>query len=77
VVLNLLKRVEVVLTEPFLSDRAVVTFHVCVLLWLARLNVHQLNPTLRGPNLKCGADIFRAVIKANGIGLATLSDDLV
>ena len=75
--LGLFDAVDDVLVQPFVPDRADVALDVSVLLRLAWLDVRQGDAVLFSPIQQRGTDLFRAVIHADGLGLALPLDDVV
>jgi hypothetical protein len=62
VILDLLDCVPDELAKPFLADSPIVAFDIGVLLWLARLDIEQVNAALLRPGLQFSADVFRTVV---------------
>ncbi len=63
--------------QPFGSDRSVVALDIGVLLGVSGLDMHQSNFRLFGPVLQCAADVFRAVVHADGQRFTAPANDLV
>lgn len=59
------------LVEPVIAHRSVVSFHISILLWLARLAVLELNALRLSPRQELATDVFRPVVTANGSGFTT------
>ena len=75
--LHFFDAVEVIPPKPFRADSRVVSLDIGVLLRLARLNVDQADSNLLRPVLKTTADLFGAVVQANGEGFSAPGNDLV
>ncbi len=69
-VLGFLDRFDDVLVKPFVSDGAVVTLDIGVLLRLSWLDMLDDNPVFLSPNQQLTTDVFRAVVDPYGAGLA-------
>ena len=61
-ILGLLDGFDDVLVQPFVSDGAVVTLDIDVLLRLAGLDVLDGDAPLFGPDQQLATDVFRAVV---------------
>lgn len=77
IVLHLLNGLEQVVTEPVVADCPVITFDVVILLWVTGLDMIQPNAWTFRPGDEGAADVFRAVVAANGLRFATPLDDLI
>src|SRR5690606_11066592 len=74
--LNVIKGVPVVLGQPFVANRAIKPLHICVLLWLTRLDIFKPNTAAQSPRNNGRTEVFRAVIAPNCYRTATPVDDL-
>ena len=75
-VLYLSYAVEQVLLQPVVPNRAVVALDIGILLRLPGLNMLQSNATLLRPGLYCTTDVFRAIVTAERLRLASPFDNL-
>ena len=74
---NLVKGMEQVEVERFLSERSIESFYNSVLSRFARLDKSEFNVFILGPGFEVFADKLRAVITADVGWLATHLDDAV
>lgn len=65
------------LVEPVIAHRPVVSFHISILLWLARLDVLELNALLLSPRHELATDVFRPVVTANASEFTTPLNHLI
>ena len=77
VILGLFYAFDDVLIQPFMPDGSVVTLNVSILLWLAGLDMIDLNVARLSPIPQFATDIFRAVINADCLRLAAPFNDPV
>ena len=63
--------------KAFLAQFAVKVLHVGVLRGLARLDVNQVDLAIQRPCEETATGQLRAVVTANGLRQAALSDDLI
>ncbi len=62
VILHFSDTVKQILTEPVVTDRAVVTLDVGILLRVARLDKTQFNTTIFSPCRQYSTDVFRPIV---------------
>lgn len=74
---NLSDRFEQFLIQPAVADRPVAALYARILSQLARLNVFVTDVPLLYTWQQRVADVFRAVVAADHLGLTSLFDDLV
>ena len=75
---NLVKVEPIILCQPFVANHSVEMLHIGIILpGLARLDVFDANSLSTGPVQRHGADVFRPVVTANHLWLATSSHDLL
>src|SRR6185312_13329108 len=68
---------EPVRVQTFIPQPPVEAFYICVLRWLARLNVFQANTTLLAPGSQCSTAKLRSLVQHNGFRQSTLLDDSI
>src|SRR5690606_7632302 len=74
--LNVIKGVPVVLGQPFVANRAIKPLHICVLLWLTRLDIFEPNTAAQSPRDDRRAEVFRPVVASNGDRFSAPVNDL-
>jgi len=75
--LYLSDRVKQVLTEPTVAYGSVVSLHIAILLWIARLDKLQSDFVLIGPLFEGMADEFWTIVATNPLWLSPPFDNLV
>lgn len=75
--LCLLYRFKGVLSQPFATNYAIIALDVGILLWLAMLNLFDVNAPFLRPGHQLTADVLRAIVQTYRRRLAALFQDPV